>query len=81
MEPTKEVLCIVPSCGRPLHTPIRGARGLCYKCYAAANFQIKRGKTTWAELERLGLALPAVYKMTDRVFSTAFKQAKAGGAS
>ena len=34
-------------------------RGLAIGCYRAARFQIKKAKATWAELEALGLALPA----------------------
>ena len=35
------------------------ARGLCLNCYAAVHKRIKKWKkTTWKELERLGLALP-----------------------
>ena len=47
-------ICLVPGCGREAKI-----RGLCARCGTAARAQIKKGKTTWADLERLGLAAPA----------------------
>lgn len=44
-------ICLVPGCGREAKI-----RGLCGRCCTAARAQIKKGKTTWADLERLGLA-------------------------
>ena len=52
--PKAEVkVCLVPGCGREAKV-----RGLCGRCSTAARAQIKKGKTTWADLERLGLAAP-----------------------
>lgn len=34
-------------------------RGLSPKCYAAALYQVKRGRTTWAKLESAGKAKPS----------------------
>jgi hypothetical protein len=34
-------------------------RGLCFRCYGRRLCEIKRGETSWAELEAAGLALPA----------------------
>lgn len=44
-------ICLVPGCGREAKI-----RGLCGRCCTAARAQIKKGKTTWAKLEELGLA-------------------------
>jgi hypothetical protein len=44
-------ICLVPGCGREAKV-----RQLCSRCCTAARAQIKKGKTTWADLERLGLA-------------------------
>ena len=44
-------ICLIPGCGREAKI-----RGLCGRCCTAARAQIKKGKTTWADLERLGLA-------------------------
>ena len=43
----------MPGCGREAKI-----RGLCGRCGTAARAQIKKGKTTWAKLEELGLAIP-----------------------
>ena len=52
--PKAEVkVCLVPGCGREAKI-----RGLCGRCGTAARAQIKKGKTTWAKLEELGLATP-----------------------
>lgn len=48
-------ICITPGCDRPYHS-----RGLCDTCRTQARRAIKRGETTWEELEELGLALPHV---------------------
>jgi hypothetical protein len=34
------------------------ARGLCPACFACANRQVKRGTTSWAQLEGAGKCLP-----------------------
>jgi hypothetical protein len=34
-------------------------RGLCFRCYRRRRSQVCQGKTTWAALEKAGLALPA----------------------
>lgn len=48
-----KAVCVVPGCGREAKI-----RGLCGRCNTAARAQIKKGKTTWADLEQLGLAIP-----------------------
>lgn len=35
----------------------RGARGVCKRCYSAYAYLVKKGETTWGELERQGLVL------------------------
>ena len=47
------VKCLVDGCDNEAT-----ARGLCKRCLAAAAQQVHRKKTSWVELERLGLALP-----------------------
>ena len=59
MSPVKELKtparkCTIPKCEA---TKI-SARGLCVDCYLAARYQIKSGKTTWEQLESLGLVAP-----------------------
>jgi hypothetical protein len=52
------------------------------RCCTAARAQIKKGKTTWADLERLGLATPpkkaAFGGGEPGVFAKAFKNALGG---
>jgi hypothetical protein len=38
------------------------ARGLCRPCYGRCLSEVRRRQTTWAELERKGLTLPAQRK-------------------
>ena len=70
-------ICLVPGCGREAKI-----RGLCGRCCTAARAQIKKGKTTWADLERLGLAAPAKKAAFGGgevgVFSKALKNALGG---
>jgi Zn finger protein HypA/HybF involved in hydrogenase expression len=53
VEATKAI-CMVPNCGREAKI-----RGLCGRCCTSARMQIKKGKTTWQQLEELRLAKPA----------------------
>ena len=70
-------VCLVPGCGREAKI-----RGLCGRCCTAARAQIKKGKTTWADLERLGLAAPAKHSPIGGgepgVFAKALKNALGG---
>lgn len=50
---SKRAACLRPTCERP-----ERSRGLCHSCYSAANTLVRRGKTTWAELEARGKANP-----------------------
>ena len=54
--------CVIPNC--TTKTKKNNARGLCRICYRRAKTLIDSGKTTWAELERLGLASPAIPRCT-----------------
>jgi len=69
--------CLVPGCGREAKI-----RGLCGRCSTAARAQIKKGKTTWADLEGLGLATPpkksAFGTGEQGVFAKALKNALGG---
>jgi hypothetical protein len=46
--------CLYPGCERESR-----ARGLCNPHYTAACFLVKRGKTSWEELETKGKSLPS----------------------
>lgn len=53
-----ELRCLIPTCdsGGKLR------RGLCLACYTSAGGRVRAKKTTWEELERLGLAVKAKAK-------------------
>lgn len=51
---TKKKWCFVKTCNG---TSIVG-RGLCSRCYPTARYLVRTGKTTWEELEKMGLAKP-----------------------
>lgn len=53
--------CLTPGC-----SGIRWRRGCCALCYGRHKTQVRRKKTTWAELEQAGKILPA---KTNRQFS------------
>ncbi len=44
-------LCLVPGCEKP-----RRWKGICQSCYGQAKRLIDSGKTTWEELQEMGLA-------------------------
>ena len=48
------ILCINPECGVACNK--KNARGMCKKCYSQAMRLVFNGRTTWEELESLGLA-------------------------
>ncbi len=54
--------CITPGCkgrlGGGLPKGKRGGRGLCSYCCTQAGVLVRKGITTWEEMERLGLAEP-----------------------
>jgi hypothetical protein len=69
-------ICLVPGCGREAKI-----RGLCGRCSTAARAQIKKGTTTWAKLEELGLAIPpkkSAFGGEPGVFAKALKNAIGG---
>ena len=43
--------CLTPGCKAEAKT-----RGLCQRCYATANAQVKKGNVTWEKLVEFGLA-------------------------
>ena len=47
--------CLNPNCNRAAH-----CRGLCNSCYQVAFSLVKRGKTTWENLESAGKSKPAI---------------------
>ncbi len=67
--PAAKTICLVQDCGREAKI-----RGLCSRCCTAARKAIKDGKTTWADLESLGLAKAPTHA-PQGVFSDAFKKA------
>jgi hypothetical protein len=46
--------CMVDQCKRPADT-----RGVCKSCYVHARVLVLSGETSWAELESMGLVMPA----------------------
>lgn len=46
-----ENTCITKECGKQAKT-----RGLCSSCYVSANGLVKKNKTTWEELKKMGMA-------------------------
>jgi len=53
------------------------SRGLCQKCYYAARYLIREGKTSWEELQKLGLARATHAKLAESPLAVAFTKAKA----
>ena len=71
-----KAICLVPGCGREAKI-----RGVCPRCAVAARKAIKDGKTTWAKLEELGLAIPpkkSAFGGEPGVFAKALKNAIGG---
>ncbi len=66
----KPSTCCIPYC-----TGTVTCRGLCRRCENNARNAVRRGKTTWAELEELGLAKATTYRA---LFREALKAAKNG---
>lgn len=48
----------MPTCPRCRRPSLRRQRGVCIPCYAVLFRMVRRGETTWAELERRGLCVP-----------------------
>lgn len=57
-KPTPTRSCCVPDCPNSIEVAGKSSRGLCRSCYQKALACIRRGRTTWDELEKLGLAHP-----------------------
>ncbi len=57
---SKKEDCIIQSCDNLAHT-----RGLCPKHYQKYVYRVRTGKTTWEELENLGLIRPAKGEVID----------------
>ena len=78
-KPTPEVPCLNPACTRTCGGSSRpnlgGSRGLCAPCYNDALRLVKQGKTTWEEMERLGLAKPPRGTMLERAIREARRKA------
>src|SRR5678816_3992836 len=62
--------CIIPDCGKAQATAFK--RGLCMGCYSKAKKLIEQGKTTWAKLVDMQLALASD---ADDPFMKAFNDA------
>ena len=50
---TRQKTCLIPHCENKTE-----CRGLCKKHWGGLGQNVRLGKTTWAELETLGLSLP-----------------------
>ncbi len=66
---TMTAACLTPSCGRPV-----SQRGLCGNCSTTAHRMVRRGETTMAKLEELGLILPGKTRVPS-IFRVAFERA------
>jgi len=55
-----QMVCLNPKCKEKKTK----TRGLCGKCYEMARYYIRTGKTTWAILEKKGLATSSRKKRT-----------------
>lgn len=60
--------CIIRGCGKPRAEALK--RGLCMGCHGKAKKLIADGKTTWENLEQLGLCISAELDP----FTAAFKE-------
>jgi hypothetical protein len=70
-EATKAI-CLTPNCGREAKI-----RALCGRCCTAARKAVKDGKTTWEQLEAMGLAKPPKHNVIGGkgVFAAALEKA------
>jgi hypothetical protein len=64
--------CLTPGCGREAKS-----RGQCPRCAVGARKAIRDGKTSWAKLEALGLAIPPKHNVIGGkgVFAAALEKA------
>jgi hypothetical protein len=69
-------VCMIPNCGSRKYY----SRGLCGRCYRQAMHWIKKGLTSWHELEQKGLSFPQGFrrKKKDTPFQQAFTKALGG---
>lgn len=56
----------------------KGGRGLCTGCHTSATNLIKRKKTTWQQLESLGLAQPPYGSLLEQALREALKEKDEG---
>ncbi len=65
-----QVKCLIDGCDG-----VAKVRGLCSICYGAANASIRIGRTTWKELEDMGLSYKPQHKGSGLgAFAKAFKE-------
>ncbi len=74
----QEKKCLTPGCkgifgAKGVGKGKSGGRGLCRGCHLAASSLVRRGKTTWEEMEQLGLAIP---KTRSRVEEALYRKRK-----
>lgn len=75
--PFPETKCLTPECqGKFGHGNKGTGRGLCRRCLQQATALVKRGITTWEELENLNLAQPKYRSYYEQCFEEAKKKAK-----
>lgn len=55
MPPPTTPKCLTPGCDKPSAPAMK--TGLCMSCHSEAKKLVESGKTTWAELSEMGLAL------------------------
>jgi hypothetical protein len=63
--------CMTTDCDREVYS-----RGICRQCYVSARDLISGGKSTWDDMEKLGLVLPS--RLNRSKFLNSFESKKKG---
>lgn len=77
-EASLEAACLTPGCKFKFggSQEKKGGRGLCHYCHNVASNLIKKGATTWEELEQLGLAQPPYRTLFEKAFKQRRKEVR-----
>lgn len=87
-DPVTLTKCVIPECTRTVEATgkvgqkVAGSRGCCHNHYASFLRLIRRGRTNWKELVKLGLATPIAKRGFDKGQGPAeklIKQARLNG--
>lgn len=72
--------CFVPECNSQFDgTKHARSRGLCSSCYQKANSLVAQKKTTWEEMEKLGLAKRKCTSLVELALEKARKEKLTNG--